>query len=86
MNAANGETNEPTTPIKEPGENSKYEYVQVQALTILYSLNPAFHHEPIEYLSLLTFRRVHVSTRDFRKDCTFPIVLVSDSTCKDGLV
>lgn len=36
MNAANGETNEPTTPIKEPGENSKYEYVQVQALTILY--------------------------------------------------
>jgi len=61
MNAANGETNEPTTPIKEPGENSKYEYVQVQALTILYSLNPVFHHEPIEpfFADLQTCARFH---------------------------
>jgi len=60
--------------------------VQFQPLTILYSLNPVFNHEPSENLSLLNFWRAHVFTRGILdKIEPFPSVLVSTPPV-DGLV
>lgn len=60
--------------------------MQFQPLTILYSLNPVFNHEPSENLSLLNFRCAHVFTRGILdKIEPFPSVLVSTPPV-DGLL
>lgn len=60
--------------------------MQFQPLTILYSLNPVFNHEPSENLSLPNFWCAHVFTRGILdKIEPFPSVLVSTPPV-DGLV